>query len=66
MVEGAGESSKEKLWCGLWMELSGALNSIGLKPMESANGKCGSNVSWTKAYAYTSETQATICDLYSG
>jgi hypothetical protein len=66
MVEGDGESSKEKLWCGLRMELFGVLNSIGLKPMGSANGRCGSNASWTKDYAYTSKTQATICDLYSG
>ena len=46
-------------------EESVAPNSIGLKPTASANGKCESNVSWTKDYAYPSKTQATICDLYS-
>ena len=56
MGEGDGGNSKEKPWCGLRMELSGAPNSIGLKPMASANGRCGSNASWTKDYVYTSKT----------
>ena len=65
MEEGDGGSSKGKLWCGLRMELSGVPNSIGLKRMESANGRYESNASWTKDYAYTSKAQATICNLYS-
>jgi hypothetical protein len=64
--EDDGESSKEKRWCVLRMELSVEPNFTGLKRMALANGKCGSNASWTKDYAYPRKTQATICDLYSG
>lgn len=53
MGEGDGGNSKEKPWCGLRMEPFGAPNFIGLKHMELAKGRCGSNASWTKDYAYT-------------
>jgi hypothetical protein len=56
MGEGDGESSKEKPWCGLQMERFGVPNFIGLKRMVLANGRCGSNASWTKDYAYPSKT----------
>src|SRR5262245_39970297 len=64
-AEDDGGNSKARLWCVLLTEPPGAPNSIGLKPTASANGKCGSNASWTKDYAYPSKAQATICDLYS-
>ena len=34
----------------------GTPNFTGLRHMGLANGKCGSNVSWTKDYAYPSKT----------
>jgi len=47
---------KGKTLVRLQMERFDVPNFIGLKRMALASGRCGSNASWTKDYAYPSKT----------